>query len=66
MGQVCVAKEFRGQGVFHQLYAAHKSLLSKQYNYCITEVSTRNLRSLQAHFVVGFELLYHFTDAQDE
>ena len=66
MGQVCVAKEFRGQGVFRQLYAAHKSLLSKQYNYCITEVSTRNLRSMQAHFAIGFELLHRFTDAQDE
>jgi len=24
MGQICVAKEFRGQGVFKQLYTAHR------------------------------------------
>lgn len=66
MGQICIAKEFRGQGVFKQLYTAHRKLLSKQYNYCITEVSTSNLRSMQAHFALGFELLHRFTDAQDE
>ena len=59
-------KNYRGQGVFRQLYAAHKQLLSKQYDYCITEVSTRNLRSMQAHFSIGFELLHCFTDPQDE
>ena len=66
MGQICVDKAFRGQGVFRQLYAAHKALLSKQYNYCVTEVSTRNLRSMQAHYAIGFELLHCFTDTQDE
>lgn len=66
MGQICVKKEFRGQGVFRQLYAAHKHLLSQQYDYCVTEVSTSNLRSMQAHFSIGFELLHCFTDAQDE
>ena len=66
MGQICVDKNYRGQGVFRQLYAAHKTLLSKQYDYCITEVSTRNLRSMEAHYAIGFELLHCFTDAQDE
>lgn len=66
VGQICVDKAFRGQGVFRQLYAAHKALLSGQYNYCITEVSTRNLRSMQAHYAIGFELLHCFTDALDE
>jgi predicted GNAT family N-acyltransferase len=66
MGQICVDKAFRGQGVFRQLYASHKALLSGQYNYCITEVSTRNLRSMQAHYAIGFELLHRFSDTQDE
>ena len=66
MGQICVDKDFRGQGVFRQLYAAHKNLLSKQYDYCIIEISTSNLRSMRAHFTLGFELLHCFTDAQDE
>ena len=66
MGQICVAKDYRGQGVFRQLYTAHKTILSKQYDYCITEISTSNLRSMQAHSAVGFKQLHRFTDAQDE
>ena len=66
MGQICVAKDYRGQGVFRQLYTAHKKLLSSQYDYCITEISTSNLRSMQAHFAIGFELIHCFTDPQDE
>ncbi|MCH1418110.1 MAG: hypothetical protein L7U68_06150 [Flavobacteriaceae bacterium] len=66
MGQICVDKAFRGQGVFRQLYAEHMALLSKQYNYCITEVSNRNLRSMQAHYATGFELLHCFSGTQDE
>ena len=66
MGQICVDKAFRRQGVFRQLYAAHKTLLSGQYAFCVTEVSACNLRSLQAHYAVGFELLDCYSDTQDE
>ena len=66
MGQICIAKEFRGQGVFQSLYAAHKSFLSKEYDYCITEISTSNLRSMKAHLNLGFEVLHRFRDPQDE
>ena len=66
MGQICIAKEFRGQGVFQSLYAAHKSFLSKEYDYCITEISTSNLRSMKAHLKLGFEVLHRFRDPQDE
>lgn len=66
MGQICVDKAFRGQGVFRQLYASQKALLSGQYNYCITEVSARNLRSMQAHYAIEFELLHRFSDTQDK
>ena len=66
MGQICIGKDYRGQGVFRQLYAAHKEFLSSQYDYCITEVSSSNTRSMGAHLKVGFEILHTFTDASDE
>lgn len=66
MGQICVAKAYREQGVFQELYHTHKRLLSAKYDYCITEVSTSNLRSMKAHLRMGFEVLHCFTDAEDE
>ena len=66
MGQICVDKNHRGKGVFRKLYAAHRKHLSAKYNYCITEISSSNLRSLNAHLAVGFEVLHSFVDPTDE
>jgi len=66
MGQVCVAKPYRGRGVFDALYAAHREHLSAGYERCITEVATRNTRSMRAHERVGFRVLDTYTDATDE
>ena len=66
MGQVCVAKPYRGRGVFDALYAAHRDHLSASYDRCITEVATRNTRSMRAHARVGFRVLETYTDATDE
>lgn len=66
MGQICVGKDYRGQGVFRQLYQAHRERLSKDFDYCITEVSSANLRSMRAHLKIGFQLLHTFTDELDE
>src|SRR5678815_3179032 len=49
MGQVCIAKEYRGQGLFYSLYENLRARLKDQYELLITEVSTRNQRSLKAH-----------------
>jgi len=66
MGQVCVAKAYRGQGVFKMLYEGHRQFLQSRYDYCITEISTTNKRSLRAHEKVGFTTLHRFADATDE
>ena len=66
MGQICVRKSYRGKGVFRQLYHAHRELLSKDHDCCITEVSTSNFRSMRAHLAVGFQVLHTFTDDIDE
>ncbi|MDO1446158.1 GNAT family N-acetyltransferase [Rhodocytophaga aerolata] len=58
IGQVCVAQEYRGQGVFDSLYEAFKKQFSQRYAFAVTEVSARNQRSLQAHKRVGFTVIH--------
>jgi len=55
MGQVCVEKEYRGQGVFYKMYDHLKSTTNDDFDYMITEVSTHNPRSLKAHENHGFQ-----------
>ncbi|MBL4643650.1 MAG: GNAT family N-acetyltransferase [Flavobacteriaceae bacterium] len=57
MGQVCVDKEYRKQGVFRALYNYMKENISKEYNAIITEVDVKNLPSVNAHKAIGFEVL---------
>jgi GNAT superfamily N-acetyltransferase len=66
MGQICVAKPWRGRGVFDQLYDAHREHLQGRYDTCVTEISVRNTRSLKAHQRVGFVELERYRDATDE
>jgi GNAT superfamily N-acetyltransferase len=66
MGQVCVAKQYRGQGVFDRLYAAHREHLRHLFDACVTEISVRNPRSMRAHARIGFEELERYRDATDE
>jgi hypothetical protein len=67
MGQVCVARAFRGQGVFDGVYHELRRAYAPQYDFTVTEISQRNARSLRAHRRVGFETLHVYTDpAADE
>ncbi|MBS1915311.1 MAG: GNAT family N-acetyltransferase [Bacteroidetes bacterium] len=66
MGQVCVDKPFRSQGVFDTLYQKHKELFKEEFDFVVTEISTRNHRSLNAHKRVGFKTIDVFKDATDE
>ena len=66
MGQVCVGKAYRGQGVFDGLYQAQKEHLSNTYDFVVTEVATRNTRSLRAHERVGFKTIDTFKEPQEE
>jgi GNAT superfamily N-acetyltransferase len=66
MGQICVAEAFRGKGVFDALYRGHRAHYAQRFDLIVTEVSTRNERSLRAHARVGFEELHRFRDATDE
>jgi predicted GNAT superfamily acetyltransferase len=65
MGQICVAKEHRAKGLFDKLYQHHKEVYSSRYDFIITEISTSNHRSLQAHKRVGFDTIASYTDSMD-
>ncbi|HTL07123.1 MAG TPA: GNAT family N-acetyltransferase [Chitinophagaceae bacterium] len=65
MGQICVAPAFRGQGVFDLLYQQHRQRLHPTYDMVITEVATRNTRSMRAHQRLGFTILHTHTDELD-
>jgi len=55
-GQICVDKHYRGHGLLKHLYNETKRLTSSRYELCVTDVSQRNTRSLNAHIKTGFEI----------
>ncbi|MEL6835080.1 MAG: GNAT family N-acetyltransferase [Bacteroidota bacterium] len=60
MGQVCVAKAHRGQGVFKGLYREMQKRMAANFELIITEISTRNTRSIRAHQKVGFVDMHRY------
>jgi hypothetical protein len=66
MGQICIAKEYRGQGLVQLLYQKHREVYSPKYDLLLTEISTSNKRSQQAHEKVGFKTIHTYRDALDE
>jgi RimJ/RimL family protein N-acetyltransferase len=66
MGQICVAKEYRGKDFVNELYEHHKKNYQSQFDLFITEISTRNHRSLRAHEKIGFETIHIHQDHLDE
>jgi hypothetical protein len=57
MGQICIAKNYRKQGIFRGLYHFYREELQHEFDYLITEVAAINLRSMQAHESVGFKTI---------
>ncbi len=66
MGQVCIAKPFRGQGVFKALFDKMKIEMAPYYQMIVTEVAIRNPRSLKAHANVGFKTIKEYKTADGE
>ncbi|SFZ89831.1 Acetyltransferase (GNAT) family protein [Flaviramulus basaltis] len=66
MGQICIDKNYRKQGVFRGLYGKMKEVLKQEYNCIITEVDKMNQRSLNAHYAVGFKTLHMFHSNNQE
>jgi L-amino acid N-acyltransferase YncA len=64
MGQICIAKEFRGMGLFQQLYDVYLKRYMPLYGMVVTEISTMNKRSMRAHKKVGFVEVATHTDSE--
>ncbi|GJM36062.1 MAG: hypothetical protein DHS20C18_50630 [Saprospiraceae bacterium] len=62
MGQVCIAKAYRGQGIFDSLFQFHRQQFSNEYDFMVTQISEHNPRSIAAHRRVGFKLLHAYVD----
>ena len=57
VGQLCVAKQVRGQGLAQRLYAHFKTTYQEQYPFSVTDVDQGNLASLKTHLKVGFQVV---------
>ena len=66
MGQICIDKEHRGKGLFERLYQGHRHFFGRHFDCIVTEIATRNLRSMRAHEKVGFKVIHVYRDQQDE
>ncbi|MCP9755359.1 GNAT family N-acetyltransferase [Lacihabitans sp. CCS-44] len=66
VGQLCIDKNYRGQGLVEKLYAFYKDELKEKYDFAVTDISEHNPRSLKAHQKSGFEVIHTFYDSFTE
>ena len=62
IGQVCIAKDYRGQGLLDNNYQSYKNYFKEKYDFAITEIATKNTRSINAHKRIGFVEIHSYTD----
>jgi hypothetical protein len=62
MGQICIAEGYRGMGIFDGMYRAMAETYRDRFDFTVTEVAARNVRSLRAHARAGFETLHIYPD----
>jgi len=60
MGQICISKTHRGKGIFRELYKRMQAYTQSRFDAIITEVDTKNIRSMNAHKAIGFEELRRY------
>jgi len=66
VGQVCIDKAYRGKGILDNCYACYKNSFQSGYEFAITEIATRNQRSVKAHQRIGFKELYRYMSPDNE
>lgn len=66
MGQICISKEYRGKGLFRALYYNMQTNLPPSFTKIITEIDTKNIRSLNAHKAIGFKELKRYPTGKKE
>jgi ribosomal protein S18 acetylase RimI-like enzyme len=57
VGQLCVARNYRGQGLVQQMYQYFRISLAGEFDFCVTDVAETNPRSLKAHIKTGFQVV---------
>ncbi|SEG36588.1 GNAT family N-acetyltransferase [Algoriphagus boritolerans] len=62
IGQICIDKSYRGQGIFDKMYELYRSTFASRYDFAVTEIALSNFRSLKAHQRVGFKVIHEFDD----
>lgn len=65
IGQVCLDKNYRGQGIFENCYLTYKKNYAIKYDFAITEIAKTNLRSLNAHKRIGFKEIHSYLDSNN-
>lgn len=60
MGQICVHKNYRQQGLFRALYNKMRDRFQDKFNYIVTDIDSENQRSLKAHLAIGFRVIYQY------
>lgn len=61
IGQACIHKNYRGKGVFKKIYAAYNARYRDKFDFAISEIATRNKRSMNAHSRIGFIPVHEYT-----
>lgn len=60
IGQVCIEKSYRGQGIFDKCYNEYEKYYKDTYDFAITEIASTNIRSLNAHKRIGFKEIHNY------
>lgn len=66
IGQVCVDRPYRGQGVFEKCYETFRDYFQSRYAFALTEIAVRNQRSIRAHSRIGFTTLCTYSSPDGE
>ena len=66
VGQVCVDKKYRGQGVLDKCYDLYVKTFRPRYDFAVTEIATSNQRSLNAHKRIGFKTIHEYAAPDGE
>jgi hypothetical protein len=61
IGQACIDKNYRGKGILRKIYDAYSNLYREKFDFAISEIATRNLRSMNAHKRIGFIPVHEYT-----
>ena len=62
VGQVCVAKGYRKQGLLQAMYAQLREQFKETFELLITEIDSVNIPSLRAHSRFGFEEIIRYKE----